>query len=625
MRVHAESPRARAAAILVLVLSGFSITCSDDETEADVIVVHVCDADDDHGSATDAETSDIVATDAAELDLAADVHIAEPDDGDASTPEGPADPIGVWTVSGVQSVNTCDDSGARRVTFRIDESDDGLRVYLPNGAGQRFELHETDRSAHAITFAGEGEMTLDESCVVGVEIETVIAHEQYSAVIARGTMALTATAITGCGDLTGCEIQSQFEGHRLSVDGSVSPDISYSIESMDHILTTDELALVRGEYVGEYVVFGTVNKQSSARLLRTADLIEFEAVAIDGLFDPENFAIAPVFRDQGYLYAGSWEMNLDAEDIFEDVDGFNLVRSNNGIDWETITTAGLAERGAPDSGHNAFPTSAQRFGDYLYLGVYNPATTPQVWRSTDGVSFDPVIVPDSLPEGWSSCNTDITSMVLYGDALYFSTETVKGTCNEADRGTQIWRLSDPDTLDWELVTNHGFDLPSNENSSFAVCHDHLYAATWNKTVGFELLRFGDDDEWTRVVTDGFGQPMNRVGNIGCMEITWNETLAISTTSTLGAELWVTAHGDGSATAGDWRLLNPPGFGLAHSGISTRFFGYDSFYVGTLGPGEGVLDVIGATRGGLFRLDCPFFEHGPGCLSDILDIELGYEL
>ena len=200
------------------------------------------------------------------------------------------------------------------------------------------------------------------------------------------------------------------------------------------------------------------------------------------------------------------------------------------------------------------------FGGYLYAGTYNGSGSgAQLWR-LDSVGWTAVIT-----NGFGNGNNaGIDHLSEFNGQLYAS------TANSVDGG-EVWRSSDG--LNWSRVARQGFGVPTNgEIFRFAVFSDTLYASTWSYTTahGAEIWRSstGVSGDWTRVVTNGFGDAHNDA--VISFEVLNGYLYAGTRNATTGPEVWRTNNGT------SWVQVNADGFGYTNnSGLSafTTFHGY----------------------------------------------------
>lgn len=171
-------------------------------------------------------------------------------------------------------------------------------------------------------------------------------------------------------------------------------------------------------------------------------------------------------------------------------------------------------------------------------------------------------------------NTIVATLAPFGASLY------AGTYNTSGNGAQLWRKNA--SGGWIAVVTDGLGDPAN---NWGINHlmefdGRLYASTWRWTSrpdGGQVWRSDDGQNWTRVVSRGFGDPTN--GEIFRFAV-FNDALYASTTSyttTHGAEIWRSRTGD----EGDWERVVANGFGDAQSIAVVSFATFsDRLYAGT---------------------------------------------
>jgi PKD repeat protein len=214
---------------------------------------------------------------------------------------------------------------------------------------------------------------------------------------------------------------------------------------------------------------------------------------------------------------------------------------------------------------NSFITSLAPFGGYLYAGTYN-GNGAQLWRKSDGGDWTAVITGGF----GSSYNAGIDHLIEFNGYLY------AGTWADEVNGGEVWRSSDG--LNWTRIVRQGFGVPTNgEVFRFAVFDDTLYATTWSYTTdhGAEIWRSstGIAGDWTRVVTNGFGDANNQIvamevfnGYLYAGTYNWN---SIAITST-GGEVWRTNDGT------TWTQVNADGFGSTDNLIVSSFAVFNDY-------------------------------------------------
>jgi hypothetical protein len=206
------------------------------------------------------------------------------------------------------------------------------------------------------------------------------------------------------------------------------------------------------------------------------------------------------------------------------------------------------------------------FNGQLYAGTAND-NGAQLWRRT-GISWSPV-----MTNGFGSPGT------FSIDVLYpFNGQLYAGTADTANGG-EIWRSSNG--LGWTRVVTSGLGEPGVNGEAFtlAVLSDTLYAGTlsYSSTQGAQIWKTHDGMDWTRAVTNGFGNHDNN--GIYSFEA-FNGYLYAGTGNAAAAELW---RGNGAS----WTPANTNGFGNANNkGISALAAFKGNLYAGTRNPTQG---------------------------------------
>lgn len=112
----------------------------------------------------------------------------------------------------------------------------------------------------------------------------------------------------------------------------------------------------------------------STQVWRTYDGLAWEAVVMDGFGNPLNNNGGGFETFGGYLYAAVGDPTLNS-------DGGEVYRTQNGMDWERVVTAGL---GNPN---NYKFDGLITYLDDLYLYSVNDVDGCQVFRSKDGLTW----------------------------------------------------------------------------------------------------------------------------------------------------------------------------------------------------------------------------------------------
>ena len=214
--------------------------------------------------------------------------------------------------------------------------------------------------------------------------------------------------------------------------------------------------------------------------------------------------------------------------------------------------------------------SLEAFKGYLYAGTGNWVEGGQVWRTTDGSSWEPVSEP-GFGSAYTITNAALIDMIEFKGQLYVSTGW-RFVAGQSAPG-QIWRS--PNGTDWTQVEDAGFDDPDNlAIAAFGVFSNTLYVTTHSNN-GVEIWRSGtgDSGDWARVVAHGNGNANNSLGT-SLMEFKGFFYAAVNN-ETDGAEIWRTDNG---AT---WTPVSSGGFDSPLN-IETGGFAIhdENLYIGT---------------------------------------------
>jgi PKD repeat protein/sugar lactone lactonase YvrE len=168
--------------------------------------------------------------------------------------------------------------------------------------------------------------------------------------------------------------------------------------------------------------------------------------------------------------------------------------------WKQVNINGFGQR------RNSWISSLGVFGGYIYAGSYNSSNGAQLWRASNGLNWTPVVTTGF---GYAS-NVGISYLVEFNGQLYAG---IRNQTNNPPytQGGEIWRSSDG--LNWTRVVSQGFGDPTNaEVMRLAVFNNQIYAGTWSYTYthGAEIWRSstGNSNDWQQVVSNGFGDASN---------------------------------------------------------------------------------------------------------------------
>ncbi len=188
-------------------------------------------------------------------------------------------------------------------------------------------------------------------------------------------------------------------------------------------------------------------------------------------------------------------------------------------------------------------SAMETFNGMLYTGTSNMTNGAELWRSTDGFTWGAVITGGLV---YTSLFR-IEDLVEFSGHLYASTVADQ---TDGPRPPEVWRSSDG--LDWTRIITDGFgDTASFSISEMTVFSNSLYAGTCSDA-GAAIWRTADGLGWQPDSANGFG-----VGSeIQCIKAftVFSDALYAGTSNlTTGAEIW---RSDGLT----WTAVMTGGFG-----------------------------------------------------------------
>jgi hypothetical protein len=266
---------------------------------------------------------------------------------------------------------------------------------------------------------------------------------------------------------------------------------------------------------------------------------------VNGLGDANNESAYSIAVFGNHLYVGTRNYTNCCE----------VWRSSNGTSWNQVNIDGFGDT------DNITASSMAVFDSYLYVGTYNNPDGCEVWRSINGTDWNQVNT-----NGFGDANNRVAfSMAVFGSYLYVGTTTAPGGC-------EVWRSSDG-TI-WSPVSTSGFsDIKNATAYCMAVFGSYLYVGTRNDTDGCEVWRSSNGINWNQVNTDGFGDS----DNDWVLSMTvFGSYLYVGTWNFAdGCEVWRSSNGT------DWNQVNTDGFGDPENwGASSMTVFGNYLYVGT---------------------------------------------
>ena len=325
---------------------------------------------------------------------------------------------------------------------------------------------------------------------------------------------------------------------------------------------------------------------------RTKDGVTWEQVGTAGLGNPHNsnfrlvvfkeklYAISDNLNDHGIeiwvssdgteftqIEKGGFGGDVDSSSsdpfVFQDRlivpvsntrTGAQIWVSENGETFRQVVSAGLGDPN--NTGISVFDPQdlGSIFQGKLYVGVTNPSTGGEIWRTADGLEWERV-----ADEGLGkSANIDFTPGLVYHDQLYMVSATTSGL--DKLKGFDLFRTSDGKT--WEKVVSAGFNVGLERNivGWLTEFKGELYLTgqTMDPRIliptqpserippkGFQLYKSSDGANWTQVGKDGFGADSSYTANM--MVLGGSAYLAVYDYHE-GNQLWKSTDGK------DWELI-----------------------------------------------------------------------
>ena len=315
---------------------------------------------------------------------------------------------------------------------------------------------------------------------------------------------------------------------------------------------------------------GTMNERTGGEIW-AYDGTQWEMVLQQRLRRTGNTGFRSMILFRGFLYTGGTN----------DTNGAELWRTANGVRWRKIVAGGFGDA------NNDSVRGVAVFQDRLYIGLQNASGSGgQLWRSADGLAFEPVNI-DGFGDG---TNLSMHTLAVLNDQLYI------GTKNK-DSLMQVWRTSDGDSYEQVVGPNaavaSGFGIPGNILTMSMYVYDNvLYLGTGNARDngdplnGFSLMRTTDGTQWQAITINGAGDIDNRFAwrFIDYQGHLWLGIGNVNIEGGEGGQAWRSPTGD----PGSWEVMvgpdgvyAPTGFGnWMNWGVRTFAEYQGKLYVGT---------------------------------------------
>lgn len=229
---------------------------------------------------------------------------------------------------------------------------------------------------------------------------------------------------------------------------------------------------------------GTLNATDGAELLRSEDGVTFTPVITGGFGRSELGSIRALYAFEDAIYVGF--QSLDDSPLM-------LLRSEDGVTFDEVSLPGMRR---PNYANNDSLHALTEFDGFLYAGTRNPTTGFELYRSDDGLDWEMVVGPRGPNEGGitGNNNTLVYHMIEFKDALYVGTGNFR-------EGFAVYRSFDG--VSFEQVDENGFGNSGNNFAwRFHVFEDQLYLGTNYDAPGYgggSLFRTDDGETWESLV------------------------------------------------------------------------------------------------------------------------------
>ncbi len=338
------------------------------------------------------------------------------------------------------------------------------------------------------------------------------------------------------------------------------------------------------EFRGQLYV-ATMHRSAGCQVWRTADGVVWEpvvgagAATPAGFGDPDNRSMNKLLSDGEWLFAALWN----------DVTGGQIWRSADGLTWEPSVGSGAAMPAGFDKAENTGVTALGLFQGQVFAGTGSAHCKDgvELWRSRDhGLRWEPVAGERfAIQTALARESKYFLDMAVFGDALYISTG------DQRTGGSEIWRSRDG--WMWEPVVGApspyraGMGKPSDDMiydlEPFA---ERLYAGVLNYLrEGGALWRSDRTGQVWDAIVGGDARPQTagfgRAANFGITQLAvYGPHLYASTSNEAGTELWRSADGLAWETVVGPEASVPSGFGSTNRAINGLVVYRDALYAST---------------------------------------------
>ncbi len=300
---------------------------------------------------------------------------------------------------------------------------------------------------------------------------------------------------------------------------------------------------------------------NSQEIAQVIPIPTWEQVNGDGFGDVKELEVSALEAFNSYLYAGTYNL-IDPLQVY---DGARIFRSPDGVTWTAVTGPGF------QNPHDSAPPAILDFvvfGTRLYASTGRGGNPAQIWRSSNGTSWAPMV---SAGFGDPDIH-DIAALAVFNNVIY------AGAGSQVS-GAKIYRSSTGDSNTWTLVTPAAATMAGAGVTGFEVFNTTLYA-TVESEAPLQIWRSSNGSTWTVAVSNGFGD--SQTTSTGGMAVFGGYLYVGAGNTTAGAQLWRSNNGT------SWVEAIPPGFGDPNNKTVEMVFVFQNqLYVGVQNDQTGI--------------------------------------
>ena len=164
----------------------------------------------------------------------------------------------------------------------------------------------------------------------------------------------------------------------------------------------------------------------------------------------ETTAFADLLVFNEHLYAFGMYTNISGGSLEEGIEfgsfhGAEIYRSSDGVTWEEVVGDAPGAAMPRGFGDSNIQINAEVFQDMLYVGTLNFADDAEIWRTSNGINWEPV-----EQYGFRRNNHHIYRLWVYDDKLIVGTKNMLS-------GGEIWMSETGDPGTFEQINIGGMD------------------------------------------------------------------------------------------------------------------------------------------------------------------------